>query len=321
MIYLVDGVPGGGKTYWALRWFVDAICAGRPVATNLDLVPDWSERVASMHPLRWRKASILARARELERLVVVADELPALYSYRLRGSGEGRGRMILDEVHNALNSRQWNDGDRGEHVRFYTQHRKLGWDVALITQYVDMVDKQIRNLIEYRVRTRNLKREKLAGVPVIPGNFFVAVHELASAPKRGSSAQIVKRDWYRLHKPTARLYDTFATSWGLADEAGSDALWLPAVAKESAAVAGEGATLSLGDDVPAQRDGARSASLSERDAPKVQAEPAGVAPSAVGRSYPRPAPRSQLAGGGSRLRVPPASAALTSAEVRRAPAV
>lgn len=228
MIYLVDGVPGGGKTYWALRWIVDGVTKGSPIATNVDLVDDWAEQVARMNPARrWRPGAVRDRARDLERLLVRSDDFAELYEYRLRGRGEGRGRMVLDEVHNALNSRLWNDGDRGHHVRFFTQHRKLGWDVALITQYVDMVDKQIRNLIEYRVRTRNLKREKIAGLPIIPGNFFVAVHELAAAPNRGGSPQIVKRDWYKLHKRTARLYDTFATSFGLDDDADQAGLWLP----------------------------------------------------------------------------------------------
>ena len=56
MIQLVSGPPGAGKTYYTCRKIAEAILAGKMVATNVVLVEDWAERIASTVPtLRLRR--------------------------------------------------------------------------------------------------------------------------------------------------------------------------------------------------------------------------------------------------------------------------
>ncbi|MFN8131542.1 MAG: zonular occludens toxin domain-containing protein [Solirubrobacteraceae bacterium] len=59
----------------------------------------------------------------------MSHDLQELFRVRMPGRREGRGVMVLDEAHNWMNSRLWKDTDRLELVRFFSQHRKLGWDV------------------------------------------------------------------------------------------------------------------------------------------------------------------------------------------------
>lgn len=219
---LVVGAPGAGKSYYAVRAISQGLQAGKVVATNVALHPDAEARIAGANPVRYL---IPGRRRRLaERYAAslfVGEDLRELFALRLHGQGEGRGLMVLDEAHNWMNARAWRDQDRMEIVRFFTQHRKLGWDVLLITQDELNIDRQVRSLFEYIVRLRNLRNAKVLGIPVVPFNLFLAVWAW-----NATSAAVVKREAYRLHKPTARLYDTMALSHGL-DDAPQDAVWLP----------------------------------------------------------------------------------------------
>lgn len=222
MINLVDGKPGGGKTFFAMRVLGEAVSAGRPVATNCNLIDGWSEQLAAANPLRrWRPGAIRTRAAELERLVHLSEDLGELFAVRTKGTDENRAEMILDEAHNWMNSRRWSDGDRADTVRWMSQHRKLGWRVWIITQYIDLIDKQVRLLVEHRIRVRNLRRERWHGIPMFPVDRFVAIWEL----DQSKSAHLVRREWFGLDKRVRGIYDTFQLSHGLEDEAAG--IWLP----------------------------------------------------------------------------------------------
>jgi hypothetical protein len=106
----------------------------------------------------------------------------------------------------------------------------LGWDVLLIAQDAEMIDKQVRALAEYQVHLRNLKRARwpIIGLPLTPGvNLFVALWTW-----HGTHAAVVKREVFPLSWPK-QLYDTAQTMHGL-DGADPDAIWLPRPARPDA---------------------------------------------------------------------------------------
>jgi zona occludens toxin len=236
-ISLVTGPPGSGKSFYAVKVLAEAVWAGKFVGTNVELAPDWAERLVRAHPrVRWlSKRKRAERAALYRRRVYVSHDLDALFRLRLRGAGEGRGLMVLDEAHNWMNARSWGAGDRATIVRFFTQHRKLGWHVQLITQDADMLDRQVRVLMEEHITLKNLRNFKLAGIRVFPRNRFVAVCKWFAA-----DAAILWRRSYGLNKRVASLYDSMATSHGLDEDAG-DPIWLPLlpdVASDAPAPAG-----------------------------------------------------------------------------------
>lgn len=217
MIVLVTGPPGAGKSYYAIRKVADAIERGKCVATNVELAPDWAERIARRNPVRWlipgRRQAI---AREYRRRVCVSQDLEELLSIRLAGRGEGRGVMVLDEAHSWLNSRLWSSEDRLRLVRFFSRHRKLGWDVYLITQSADMIDKQVRVLFEYHVHLRNLRKARLFGVPVSPVNLFVAIWAWHAAGGARLKTEVYLLGWQR------RLYNTYQVLFEADEEVEGD---------------------------------------------------------------------------------------------------
>ena len=227
MIYLVTGVLGSGKTYYAVRRVAQALFEGKPVATNVALREDFAEYMVRHRPELYvrqlRRRQLLGEdERSLRGHYHFAEDLDELMSVRLAGRGESRGVMVLDEAHDWMNSRSWSAGDRSEIVRFFTRSRKLGWDVILIAQKPEMIDKQVRDLFEYSIQLRNLKKARYMGVPITLGiNLFLAIWSWWAAGNR----IVLKREAYRLTW-VKDLYDTMA-GVGLDLDVEDDSLVLP----------------------------------------------------------------------------------------------
>jgi zona occludens toxin (predicted ATPase) len=236
-ITFVTGTPGAGKSYYAVRRIKAALERGQVVATNVALHDGWATAIARSNPFtRLVPGRVRKKAARYEQRLIVSDDLDELFRVRLHGDGESRGVMVLDEAHNWMNGRSWDVDETGGTernarsvavnrrmtvVKFFTQHRKLGWEVVLITQAAENLDAQVRRLCEFNTRLRNLRQFKVAGITLFPFNLFIAI-KVWNDP----SKSIMSREVFRLHRRTARLYDTMALSHGLEDDA-SDAIWMP----------------------------------------------------------------------------------------------
>jgi zona occludens toxin len=238
VIVLVTGPPGSGKSFFAVRQLGEALNTGKSVATNVQLSPHTPELVARANKVRYLRPGRVAQTQaRVARATYVAHDVHELFRVRLRGEGEGRGVMVLDEAHVWLNSRAWSADDRHAIVTFFTQHRKLGWDVYLIVQDAEMIDKQVRVLVEYQVHLRNLRRARLFGlIPFSPVNLFLAIWTW-----HGMRGKPVKRKPYLLNW-ARKLYDTKQIH-GQAGDDDAGVVWLPMEAPAAAAGAGASATV------------------------------------------------------------------------------
>jgi hypothetical protein len=222
MIAVVEGPPGSGKSYSTVCRIAAALEAGKVVATNVELKPGWEYVVAKNNGIRRLVPGLVEKAAQsYRRRLYVSASIDELMRVRMPGTKEGRGVMVLDEAHNWCNARSWHEGDRERLVRFFSQHRKLGWDVFLISQRAENIDAQIRALAEYRVTLRNLRRFKVMGIPLLPFNWFLGIWTW-----EGGVRTIVKRDSHRLKRKLAGIYDTLAVSHGLEDDEFAP-IWVP----------------------------------------------------------------------------------------------
>jgi len=170
-VYCITGGLGSGKSLIATSRIRDALQAGVPVATNMNINLEYL--VAGRRPVY-----------DLRRL----PDYPKLEDFKALGDGS-RGKfdekkfgwIVLDEVATFLNSREWNrdlndegpkEGEqkramktRMDLIKWLRHCRKHRWHLMLITQGVGSLDSQVRNeLLEHEVRCRRMDR---FSVPVV----------------------------------------------------------------------------------------------------------------------------------------------------------
>lgn len=218
MITAIQGTPGSGKSATAVADMAEFLFAGGVVATNFSLSPDWLD-VLCNHSLRYRLGLVdraLYRRSLYDRCWKVGTHHTIMSLGRqLRGMTkrkgfQGLGRLYLDESQLIFNCRDWNK-NKG-FIEFFTQHRKLGWDVYLLTHTLDMIDKQIRDLVEYETRLRDLQNVKILGLVPMPWLWlqfkpsFLAITRYAGIS--AGAGQIFKRRLYTLNESYKDLYDT-----------------------------------------------------------------------------------------------------------------
>lgn len=173
-IEIFQGTPGSGKSYGAVYRIVECLMQGKTVVANINLVSGWSQKLArrSFEGL-WRDRSELASLYRSR--YIVSSDPQEISRIRLRGRGESRGLIVLDECHLIFNSRDWRNSMQW--IKFFSQHRKLGWDVLLVSQNVDAIDTQIRYLAEFHTSIRNLRKMRIPilGLPLSPWPMFLCV--------------------------------------------------------------------------------------------------------------------------------------------------
>lgn len=88
---------------------------------------------------------------------------------------ESRIFLFIDEAQLFFNSRTWMKNQQKGWIDFFTQHRKLGFDVILCAQFAEMIDRQVRSLIEYQFIHR--KVSNFGGMGFVAGIilFFVGL--------------------------------------------------------------------------------------------------------------------------------------------------
>lgn len=132
------GVPGSGKSLHVMEdiyWYglrKDAL-----IMTNFDVnVPKQSRATFKRLP---------------EGELSVDDVLANFKEWLDDGhviTREGQVLVVIDEAQIPFNNRDWNKSGRAEWIRLFLQHRKIGMRFILVVQSLDMLDKQIRAVVE-----------------------------------------------------------------------------------------------------------------------------------------------------------------------------
>lgn len=132
----ITGELGEGKSLCAVGRIRDYLKRGLPVATNLDLY---------LH-------NMLGKTNKTARVIRLPDK-PLQYDLEIIGRGNKtknedlNGLVVLDELGTWLNARTWNDKSRQDLLNYFLHIRKCGWDLLLLVQDIDLIDKQFRTTI------------------------------------------------------------------------------------------------------------------------------------------------------------------------------
>lgn len=191
-VYSVEGKLGTGKTKFSVWMAQQALIEGRKVASNVDLKLD---KLVPSHKAHYVRIPDKPKAADLE---ACGHGNPDSYDE------EKNGVMILDELGTWLNARSFQDKDRAPLLDWLIHARKHGWDVFLIVQDANMIDKQVReSLIEYQVKC--FRGDKIK-IPLIggflaniykPWGYLPKFHLATARVGSGQNAVIAERWWYK----------------------------------------------------------------------------------------------------------------------------
>lgn len=198
MIYLYSGTPGSGKSYHAV---VDIVRKLGRKSKN---------RVIANFPLSGKK--ITDKFEYWDNSDITISRLMNYARQYHKLGVEGQCLIVIDEAQCIFNSRDWNGkgvlhsalkrqpDSRMDWIKFFSQHRKFGYNVILIAQSDKMLDKQIRSLIEYDVKHIKMNNGFFFFLPT----SFLAVEKWYGQRMKLGQEVI----WYR--KRIAAMYDSYA---------------------------------------------------------------------------------------------------------------
>ena len=199
MIYLYTGTPGSGKSLHLAEEIYLSLKFGMRVIVNFPVNKDI-----------FYKRSIFGKRKlnPIYNKITYIDNknlnVTNLINYARNNNIYGKERQVLlaiDECQYLFNPREFSRSDRLAWINFFAQHRKLGYDVILVTQNDRLIDRQIRCNVEYEVKHRKVNNYKL-GV-LIPFKLFVAVGYWYGVKEK------VSVDFFRYHKMYGNMYDSF----------------------------------------------------------------------------------------------------------------
>lgn len=201
-VFSVEGKLGTGKTKFCIWRAQQAIIDGRKVASNVDIAP---------HLITPRRVAQIVRIPDKPK----ATDLEAIGHGNPDSYDEERnGVLILDELGTWLNSRSFQDKERAPLLDWLIHARKHGWDVYLIVQDANMIDKQVREaLIEYQIKCMRMDKVRIPVLGHITGLFknrwayLPKFHLATSRVGIGANAVVAER-WQFVGKSLHACYDT-----------------------------------------------------------------------------------------------------------------
>jgi hypothetical protein len=168
--YIITGKLGSGKSLVSVSKIKERLERGCRVATNLDL------KLENLFPPHKKDVDVTR-----------LPDLPSVDDLKFLGLGSEThadeskfGLIVLDEGSGNFNAREWADKSRQAMIDWLKHSRKYRWDVYIIVQSANMLDKQIREAFgEHLVICRRMDR-----LPIPFVSMFAKILDFKiSAPK------------------------------------------------------------------------------------------------------------------------------------------
>ena len=151
---LLTGKRGQGKSLAAVGRIREYLSDDKCVATNLDL---FLENMFSIDNKKVRVYRLPDYPTTFDLLNLPLGNKKLFYrddgsiGYQNGYTDENNGLLVLDEAASFLNARDWNDKEKKasrDSLNDWLRHsRKYGWDILMLTQHEDLIDKQTRSAL------------------------------------------------------------------------------------------------------------------------------------------------------------------------------
>lgn len=194
MIYFYSGTPGSGKS----------LHVARDIYIRLNKNKKYPNVIANFaineKMIKNKKSKFIYRDN-----FDLTVEFLLSYAFENHKLGvENQTLVVVDECSVIWNSRSWmKDADRMEWLKFFVQHRKLGYNFILISQTDRQIDRQIRSLFEYEVKHRKVNNFKIG--QLLPISTFAAVTYWYGLNER------LGVEFFTYRKKWSKFYDSYGT--------------------------------------------------------------------------------------------------------------
>lgn len=197
MIWLYTGTPGSGKSLHVSKQILDYIqiekknvLANFPVNSDIICKKKFFSSKKKNGSFTFVDNSCLT----VDYLINYAKK------HHLLGI-EHQTLLVIDECQTFFNPREFQRKDRLDWNNFFSQHRKLGFEIILVTQNDRLIDRQIRALIEYEVKHRKINNFSI-------GRFF-PVATFACITYWYGVREKINVSLFTYKKYLGELYDSF----------------------------------------------------------------------------------------------------------------
>jgi len=191
MIEIIEGRIGGFKSYTATRRAVECLCDGGTVCGNLSLKPQAVQAYCA------KKFGLEIDSRQF---IALTDEQIRNFWIHV----PKRSLVIIDEAHLYLPSLDSAQLFR-DLITFATQSRKYSIDIIFITQAAENIHAQVRRLVQYIHRCRDMQRWR---VPFV-GIYWPFPQYLHMRYDYDGKTMLDKKLYWK-DKAIFELYDTLA---------------------------------------------------------------------------------------------------------------
>lgn len=195
---LYSGTPGSGKSLRTAYKLIDYIKMGRRVIANFEIDESYFNKYR-------KKGKRLGEFTYCDNSSLSVPYLKDFAKKYHRPFKEHETLLIIDECAAMFNSRTYGRTDRMDWIDFFRLHRKLGYDVILISQSDRLIDRQIRAFIEMEYKHRAMKHYKTFGwilSLLCGGLFYVSENWYGMNTKTDGNL-------FLLNRKKAKIYDTF----------------------------------------------------------------------------------------------------------------
>ncbi|HBI7095718.1 zonular occludens toxin domain-containing protein [Clostridium perfringens] len=197
MITLYTGTPGSGKSLHVAKVILERLQIDKKnVIANFEV----NEEVINKKRFMISNKT-MGKFYYLDNSKLTVD---ALVDYAKKNHILGKEHqtlLVIDECQTFFNPREFQRKDRLDWNNFFSQHRKLGYEVILVTQNDRLIDRQIRALVEYEIKHRKVNNFKLG--KLLPKATFVCVHYWYGVREK------LKSTFFTYHKDLGNFYDSF----------------------------------------------------------------------------------------------------------------
>jgi hypothetical protein len=118
---------------------------------------------------------------------------------------ESETLLVIDECQFFFDPRDNKRADRRVWMKFFTQHRKLGFNIIIVCPTLALIDRQILSMCDYTCRHRKVNNAGFIGHLLLLPTFCNTTRWNGVPGKEG----IMNKHFYVFHKKYSNMYDSF----------------------------------------------------------------------------------------------------------------